>query len=127
MAVEVYWQNEKKTIIRQNYFGRVSMEDLHQAIAMTRIMLNDVDYEVDVIINIARGAIPPARMVSAAYVAEAKLPKNRRLVVIVNPTPMVKALVKLSRSTAPGVTANMYFADDMFEARGLIAYYNSLI
>lgn len=127
MAVEIYWQNKKQMIIRQNFFGRVSLQDLHQALAMTSLMLHDVEHEVDVIINIAQGATPPARMLSLVPVASQKLRENCRLVVIVNPIPMVKAIVNYTRRQSSSVATNVYFADDIFEARGLIAYYNSLI
>lgn len=127
MAVEIYWQSKKKKIIRQNYFGRVTMVDLYQALNMTSLMLDDVDHEVDVIINIAKGATPPARMLSLAPVAQQKLRSNCRLVMIVNPMPMVRAVVKYAQCYAYAVSTNVYFAEDIFEARGLIAYYNSLI
>jgi len=127
MGAEVHWLNENKTLIQHNYFGRVSHEDLRKAIEMTAVMLADIGHQADVIINIVQGSIPPARMLTLAPLVEARECSNMRLMVVVHPTAMIQSVVLMARKTYPRIANRVYFADDIFEARGLIAYYNSLI
>lgn len=125
MGIKLLWDNEEKTILRHVYDGEWSPEGYHAAMQESQRMLMSVPHAVDVILDMRRSATPPFGILPAYQEADKLVPDNQRLVIMVRPGMIMKALNRIISDIAPRSSANRIVANSMDEARALIDEYQS--
>jgi hypothetical protein len=121
MSIIVQWDNDEKTIVRQEYQGVWTWDDYFTALHESDELVASVEHCVDVIVNMRPGILPKnGAAMSNARSAMRSGPPNRGLVVIVT-NPFIRALLnvflKIDRQFAPMVAG----VDSIEQARALIA------
>ena len=125
MGIRLLWGNEEKTILRHIYDGKWTVDDYRGAMEESRQMLLSVQHPVDLIIDMRKSASPPFGILPAYQETDQLVPDNQRLVIMVKPGMIMKALNRIITDIAPRSSANGIIAESMDEAHALIAEYQS--
>jgi hypothetical protein len=92
MPVTIQWDNEEKSIVRMQYVGRWTWEELYAATTQSHTMLDEVDHKVDFIHDwLKSNAIPANAIVHSKNLIEKRHP-NVGIVVLVWTNPVIKAM-----------------------------------
>src|SRR5262245_51796 len=92
MPVNIYWDNEEKTIVRMEYVGRWTWEELFTATTQSHTMLDEVAHKVDFIhVWLQSDGMPPSVLVHAKNLIEKRHP-NVGVVVLVWSNTLIKAM-----------------------------------
>ncbi|MDX1995152.1 MAG: hypothetical protein SF029_22410 [bacterium] len=121
MSVQVFWDNEDKTVIRAVYEGDVTLEDYYTAIDQTAALMQQVTHSVYHILHRQNVRSQPSTMATVMRYANRKLPANHAGSVIIGSRALTKILVNIAKSIAPHLAKEVYFADTLEDARRIIA------
>lgn len=121
MPVEVVWDDEAQTILRQIYSGHIKLEDYMSATDEFVRMARTVPHTVHSIMDRTGVVSTPGVMLPAMRHADNTMPPNVGLRVIIKASMFTRVLVDLGRRIAPNVVNNIHFVDTLDEARLLIA------
>lgn len=124
MPVEVVWDDEAQTIVRQIYSDHLKLEDYMTATDEVVRMARSVPHTVHSIMDRTSALSTPGVLLPAMRHANNTLPSNVGLRVIINATLFTRVLVDLGRRIAPNAINNIHFVDSLEEARSVIASYN---
>ena len=125
MGIKLLWDNQDKTILRHIYEGQWTADDYRDAMEESRRMLLSVAHPVDLVLDMRRSAPPPFGILPVYQETDHLVPNNQRLVVMVKPGMIMKALNRIIGDIAPKSSANRIVAENIEEARALIAEYQS--
>jgi len=121
MPVEVIWDNDDKTIIRQIYRGITTTDDYFLATDCIYNMACLVpEKTVHVILDRREVRATPASLFTVLRYANDHLPPNLGVSVIVKPSMFTRLLVDMGKRFAPKLTRVVYFTDTLEEARQII-------
>lgn len=120
MPTQVIWDNPEKTIIRHVYIGNATITDYMAVAQLNAAMLNTVSHPVDVIITLTNVNPNSDGFLRGAHYANKIIPKNQRLVVIVNADVHMQGLVKMVAKFTPDLSKHTHFVDTLDEAYHLI-------
>jgi hypothetical protein len=120
MSVQVFWDNDEKTIIRQLYEGVIRLEDYYATIDKVSEMIRSVDYTVHTIYQRERVTAQPSTMISVLRYGHRRLPPNLGINVIIGANQVTRVIVNIGKSIAPNLAKNVCFADTVEEAHTLI-------
>lgn len=120
MPVQVEWDNDSRSVIRQIYSGFVTLDDYMRATDQVAEMVGKVAHEVHSIMDRTAITSAPSTALPALLYANRKLPDNIGLRLIINPSMYTRMIVNIGRHVAPRVITNVYFARDIVEARAII-------
>lgn len=121
MPVEVIWDDETQTILRQIYNGHIKFEDYIAATDEFGRMARSVPHTVHSIMDRTRVLSTPGVLLPAMRYANNTLPLNVGLRVIIKASWFTRVLVDLGRRIAPHLINNIHFVDTLDDARRLIA------
>jgi hypothetical protein len=121
MPVEVIWDDEAQTILRQIYSGHLKLEDYMAATDEFGRMARSVPHTVHSIMDRTRVLSTPGVLLPAMRYANNTLPSNIGLRVIVKASLLTRVLVDLGRRIAPNLINNIHFVDTLDQAYCLIA------
>ena len=84
MPIEIQWDDEAKTIIRENYLGQWTWDNFFAMSNQAAEMMKTVDHRVDILANMKDGIMPTsgASMSNSRKVLLA-LPSNWGVIVVV--------------------------------------------
>ena|SRR5689334_12914000 len=82
MTIEVKWDNDEQIIIRWNFVGRWTEQELHEAIRQSNELVEAQDHTVNHIIDFSRAEGLPPNIISGAKNAINQMPKNLGQVVV---------------------------------------------
>ncbi len=117
MAITVRWDNEEKTIVRWNFSGRWTAEDLYGAHARTLALAKSVDHTV-----YGLGAVHSPSPLPFSTINEqlmARWPANMHHFVFVRAGGLVESMFSLLSRTSPHVP-RMIFVNTCAEAYEII-------
>jgi len=123
MPSQVVWFNQEKTIIRHIYTHDISLQDYYDTIDINAEMLAGVSHPVDMIIDLSNGEMKFNRLLSAAKYVESNTPENQRLVIVVNGSSYLRAVIQIAATFAPKATRNIVFVDTLDKALAHITQY----
>ena len=121
MPVEVFWDNDEKTIVHQIYQGVVIQEDYYMAIERVAELLRSVDHTVHSIHERDQVKIHPSTTISALRYGHRIMPPNLGINVIIGAKQFTRVVANLGRTVAPNLVKEIFFADNVEEARAIIA------
>jgi hypothetical protein len=125
MGIQLVWEDDGKTVLRHIYDGSWSVQDFITAVDESRKLLLEVEYPVDLIIDMRSADGPPSGIIPAYQYADRKVPDNQRLLVMVNPTEYMKSFNRVVGKVAPRAAANRYVVESLEDAFQLIADYRA--
>ncbi|MDX2077543.1 MAG: hypothetical protein SFZ02_14030 [bacterium] len=123
MAIEVVWDDEEKTIVRQTYGNEISIEDYYAGVKKRLELISSVTYPVDLIIDVSKGNPNIKGLLTASRYANKHIPPNQRLVVIAGANLFVKSLVGVLKKILPKISDTIHFVNTAEEAYHMIAEY----
>jgi len=86
MPVNLLWDDAEKSILRYQYEGKWTWEELHDAIVQAHAIADAIQYRIDVIFDFTGSAGLPAKPLSHAPSVARELPTQTGLVVVVGGT-----------------------------------------
>lgn len=120
MSVNVIWDDEAKTIIRQVYSGNTILDDYYLAVDEFVKLATSVEHTVHSIMDRTQVTSAPATMLQAIRYGNKKMPDNIGLRIILKPTIMTQIFVNIAKRVAPVLAVNIHFVDTLEEAYTLI-------
>ena len=127
MAIEVIWDNEKKTVLRSIYGETWTWADWAEADRTTHKMLATVDHTVDFIEDARHTTIPANTLSQLPEIARHSpgLTSNQvRKVVIVGTAAYLQVVVGVFKRVYPQTAQNVYMAADLEEAYKILSSSN---
>src|SRR5687767_8726050 len=121
MPVEVVWDDEAQTILRQLYSGHLKLEDYMAATDEFVRMARSVPHTVHSVMDRTRVLSTPGVLLPAMRYANNTLPPNVGLRVIIKASLLTRVLIDLGRRITPSLVNNIRFVDTLDEAHRLIA------
>ena len=120
MGVNVLWDNEEKTIIRQDYQGPWTWNEFFQACAQSAGMMREVTHRVDLVADLKQGIMPRSgSSISFARKVLNDYPANwGGMIIIVNP--YIGALVSVFKQFDRKLGAKVNTAPSLDAARKMI-------
>lgn len=120
MPVNVFWDNDEKTIIRAVYEGKLTAEDYYRAIDQVVDLMKSVSHEVHNIYHRKQIRSAPRNLLQIMQYAQQRLPKNIGLRIVIGGNQVTRTFVNIGRVIAPHLTEGAYFVDSVEEAHQLI-------
>lgn len=123
MPVEVIWDNEEKTIIRQIYSGVLILEDYMAATDRFLELANSVEHTVHTILDRQNVEEMKASSMKAMKYANERIPHNVGLRFVIKPNKLSEAMINMGRYLAPKLVNNVVIVDSVEEAHQKVAEY----
>ena len=123
MSVEVIWDDEAKTIIRQVYAGTTILDDYYKAVDEFVELATSVDYMVHSIMDRTQITSAPGTILQVMRYADKLMPDNVGLRIIVKPTMLTKIFADMGKRIAPKLARHVHYCDTLDEAHALIEQY----
>lgn len=121
MGVQIFWDNDEHTIIRQMYDGEIRSEDYYRAIDQVAKMIQSEPHPVHSIYHRAGIKAQPSSLVSILRYGHRVMPPNLGINVIVGASPFTRVMVNIGSAIAGNLVRNVFFADSTAEAHAIIA------
>ncbi|MFN8374159.1 MAG: hypothetical protein U0694_14940 [Anaerolineae bacterium] len=125
MPVAIQWLDEQHTILLHNYNGRWSAGDAYQIAEKTALMLNELAYPVDLIVDFSGSRSKAENALIMIKELESRISRHQRLIVAVNFDTYLKSMLLLAQKSAPRLTGNLHYARSRGEALRFINDYRS--
>lgn len=123
MPVTVFWDNEEQTIIRMEFDGQWTWDDVHEAVGTINQMTDSVDHIVDGLIDMRKAVgVPPGAMAHARSLIRQRHERTG-INIIVGASPMISTLWQVFAQAYQWLTRDerFAFAKTLEEARERIA------
>lgn len=121
MPIHVYWHDETRTILRENFVGTWSVDDFIYVVDQVYDMIEAVNHPVSIIADFTQNTTPlmtiftRIRFSQAAYL-DSRTHPNYRQTFILGATVTLEIVLRVSAQFIPRLTANIYTADSLEEA-----------
>jgi hypothetical protein len=120
MPIQVHWHNEAKTILRYDFEGVWTWDDLYAAIRDVNGMMGSVPHRVDVIITMFNSRTIPSGALVHMQSGSTRAASNWGMGVFVGNNPLVKALLTAFTKVYPRFNQRYTIASSLEEAEALI-------
>lgn len=123
MGINVVWDNDEQTIIRYEFNGRWTWNDLFAALDKVQEMSTSVEHRVDAIIDLSRADLMPAGAFFSfdgrknAQKLASKADAARGLIAIAGANSFIRSIYDAFRSFNRSVSSGIHFADNAAQAR----------
>ncbi|MDZ4670897.1 MAG: hypothetical protein SH821_08510 [Phototrophicales bacterium] len=121
MGFSANWDNDEKTILRQLYIDRWTVDDFIACTDKTYRLLNNIPHTVHVLIDLSQATRTPANILSAMRYAEERVNDNVGQVVVVGADDFAKEIFSPAKRIAPNATRTMIFVETLPEAYDYLA------
>ena len=121
--IDVYWDDNEKTIVRHDYTESWTWEDYIQAANKTREMMDSVSYTVDVIMDLGeRGMMPEVAFFEGCSMTDAQKHSNAGLKIAISSSNFGKDFGNLFNRLYPDMSDSLHirFASSLPEAYSMI-------
>jgi hypothetical protein len=125
MPASVNWDNEEKTIIRQQLIGDWTYNDYIASAAETQTLTASVPHTVHVIVDFSASTSYPTRLLSAGPGLDRNLPTNQGTVTLIQCPPYVRAVFDIVVKLYPKIGANSAYVESLEEAYAFIRAYDA--
>ena len=120
MAVTVEWFNAEQTIIRYEFVGRWSWEELHDAIEQVQTMIGGVGHRVDIVIDLTQNRGIPSGALAQMRGGTMRANDNWGMGVFIGTGTFIKALLHTFTRVYPKMGERYATADTLEDAHRLI-------
>ena len=121
MPITVVWDNNAKTIIRQIYTGKLTLQDYIVATNELEQMAKEVTHTVHSLMDRTDVISAPGLVLPAMRYANSHVPPNLGIRVIIKGDMFTHVIVDIGRRVAPRLIHDIYFVDSLEEGRAVIA------
>lgn len=125
MAIQVVWDDEAKTILRQIYSGRLTLQDYITATDLVAQMAKTVPYTVHSIMDRTDVTSAPNIVLPAMRYANSHVPPNLGIRTVINGDTFTHVIVDIGRRVAPRLIHDIYFVNTLDEARAIITKFSA--
>jgi hypothetical protein len=120
MGIKASWDNEDHTILRFNYEGSWTWDDLHNALSQGHAMMRTETHTVDVLIDVSQSRlIPSGALARGKHIDDIK-PDNHGMTAVVGANTFMQGLYDLFRKIYRK-NLNVVYVPTLEEARAKIA------
>ena len=124
MTHEVFWDNETKTVLRQEYYDSPTVEEIVEVATKTNEMLKTVSHPVHLIIQQQhRGLRERQAFIKAADQLESHVAPNQGIVIVIDPSIALQFSIKSMALVAPKAATQVHQVHTLEEAREFIQIY----
>jgi len=115
-TIEIKWDNDEHTIIRETYIGNWTWDDFYDSVGVVPPMMISVSHTVHILIDLREsGPVPIGSAIVHARSAMQRFPQNWGIMAVVGPSMFIRSLVDIIRSILPGRLAGKIFVARSFE------------
>jgi hypothetical protein len=119
MGIRVVWDDADYRILRQVYPAHWTLEDFEHIVQRSNKLLRGLRHTVHIIAD-GRGSGGAPNILTLARKVNASVPDNQGVVVVVGADPNTRRNIEAARRIAPRATGNLYFAQSLEDAYGII-------
>lgn len=120
MNIDIFWDNDEKTIIRFDYKKGWTWEDFSEANTIVQRMNAEVNHTTHIIANFEDGAFPPMGALGKFKTAQENMPEQS-VVVVVGGGAFITSLVTMFSRVYKALSRKLMVADSLDDARRKIA------
>ncbi len=120
MPIQVVWDDETKSTIRQIYSGKLTLQDYITATDTLEQMAKEVSHTVHSLMDRTAVLSAPGLVLPAMRYANNHVPSNLGLRVIVKGDMFTHVIVDIGQRVAPRLIHNIYFVDTLEAGRAMI-------
>lgn len=95
MGIRVQWDSDEKKIVRYIYEERWTWEDLHYARSQVREWLEELDYQVDVIVDVQNSRLVPNGVLAQGRMFADTSHRNEGHTVVVGANGLMRSMYEL--------------------------------
>jgi hypothetical protein len=125
MSIRADWDNAERTIIRHQFDGRWTIEDLRLSAVKAWDMMRQVSHQVDVILDLRHGHLLPSGIMSQSNRILNNRPENAGIIVLVGINNLIRQLARVFEKTYgtfhPGF--RVHIANSVEDAHRYINHY----
>lgn len=125
MPACVGWDNEQKTIIRQQFFGDWTFEDYVTSSTELQRLTASMPHTVNVIVDYTESKTYPRKILAAAQTLSRNFPVNEGVVMIVQGPPYILAAFEVIFKLCPKSGKNVHHVDSLEDAYAAIQRYET--
>jgi hypothetical protein len=126
MGVNVYWEDNERTLLRYDFIGKWDWNDLYASLGKgLKLEMQSIN-RVDVLLDLRQsGAIGDNAMAHIRKIGD-KQPPNVGMLVVITPNKFLKTLFQVTMQSYPNAALYLRLAASEEEARMMIAEARSL-
>lgn len=125
MPASVDWDNEQKTIIRQQIFGDWTFEDYMTSVTELQRLTASMPHTVNVIVDYTESKTYPRKILAIAQTLDRNFPANEGIVMIVQGPPYITAVFEVIFKLYRRVGQNIHHVNSLEEACAAIHEYEA--
>lgn len=121
MSVDVNWFDTAKTIVRYDFSGKWTWNEVYAAVDEAIMLENSVPHRVDVLLNLLdSGHIPPNAITHVKTIATTKMPDNVKMAVLITQNRAMQTLFNIGSRLYRKIEAQFYVATSVDTALEVI-------
>ncbi len=124
MGIRLTWDNDRKSVLRQQFEGSWELEDFYRAVDKTRKLLDGLSHTVHIILDTTLSERTPSNLLSAMRYVDSKVAPNQGEIVVVGADESLRSMLEIASRIAPDATGGGYFVDTLPEAYKLLRQLN---
>jgi hypothetical protein len=125
MPASVCWDNEQKTIVRQQLFGDWTFDDYIMSLGELQRLTASMSHTVNVIVDYTESKSYPRKIIAAAQTLHRNFPTNEGIVMIVQGPPYITAAFEVIFKLYPKLGQNIHHVDSLEDAYAAIHLYEA--
>jgi hypothetical protein len=120
MPTSVGWENDEKTIIRQQLIGDWTFEEYTASARETQMLTASVPHTVHVIIDFTESISYPTKLLSVGSSLDRNMPANQGLLVVIQVPAYIRALFEVMSKLYPKIGQDSFEVNTLDEAHAVI-------
>lgn len=125
MTINIFWQNERKSVLIQSFEDLWTLAEYQHAADMVYSMLDEVKNPVDIIIDLTRSTTLTADLLTYAErnanMKNVKIHNNQRRVLIVGASLLLQTIMKFNNNGMMWMTEGVEYTETVDEALSILA------
>ncbi|MFC1961404.1 hypothetical protein ACFLYO_11930 [Chloroflexota bacterium] len=123
MPVTLEWFNPEKTILLEDFYGTVTIEEYHQMVDEAAALLKERAIVIHIIADFSKTTLSqlPTNLLAAQRYADLHLPPNQGIVAFVKPGLMIAEVIRIGKRLRLASTRYVFLATSREEAQAIIA------
>jgi len=121
MSIQILWDDDDKTIMRQVFCGRWTVEEYRHIIEKTEKLLKGLPHTVHIIMDLRQSENTPSNILSTIRFAASKITDNLGTVVFVGANEFDHTWISMAARIAPRLLNRHHHAPSLGDAHAYIA------
>ena len=121
MSIDVYWFDREHTIVRYDFSGSWTWDEVYAAVDAAIALENSVSHRVDVVLNLLEsGHIPPNAITHVKTIATTRMPANVKMAVLITENKAMNVLFNIGSRLYRKIEEQFYVAASVDSALEVI-------